>query len=162
MVLSLRPATPSDAALIHGFIVDLAVYEKEPDAVEVTPEILARQLAEVHPPFACEIAHWAGEPAGIALYFFNYSTWRGGQGLHLEDLYVDPGFRGKGIGKALLVRLAQIASDRQCARMEWTVLTWNQPAIDFYESLGAEMLDEWRSYRLADDALKKVAASGRG
>jgi GNAT superfamily N-acetyltransferase len=104
------------------------------------------------------IAEWNGEPAGFAFYFFNYSTWLGKPGLYLEDLFVRPSFRSKGIGKALLARLAQIAIEKNCYGMRWQVLDWNQPAIDFYDSLGGEMMKEWLTVRLSGKPLKKLAA----
>ena len=108
--------------------------------------------------FAALIAEWTGEPAGFALFFTSYSTWRGHHGIRLEDLYVTPPMRGKGIGKALLRRLATIAVSEGCARLEWDVLTWNAPAIGFYERIGAHVLNEWRIMRLADEALRRLAA----
>ena len=107
------------------------------------------------------IAEWEGKPAGFALYFHNFSTWLGKPGLYLEDLFVRESMRGKGIGKALLLHLAGIARDRGCGRMEWSVLDWNTPAIDFYKALGAEPMDEWTVYRLDAAALERVAGSGR-
>ena len=157
----IRPATAADAATIHRFIVELAVYEKEPDAVEVTPEILAAQLQQPQPPFSCLILEHHGTPIGFALYFFNYSTWRGAPGLYLEDLYVTPEQRGAGHGRALLVHLAAIAHARGCARMEWAVLDWNTPAMDFYEALGARPVQEWTIFRLTGDRLGQLAAEDR-
>ena len=157
----IRPATAADAATIHRFIVELAVYEKEPDAVEVTPEILAAQLQLPQPPFSCLLLEHDGAPIGFALYFFNYSTWRGAPGLYLEDLYVTPEHRGAGHGRALLVHLAAIARDRGCARMEWVVLDWNTPAMTFYETLGAGPVKEWTIFRLTDEPLRKLAAEAR-
>ena len=109
------------------------------------------------PRFRCVIAEWDGEAAGFALFFTSYSTWRGHHGIRLEDLYVTPAMRGKGIGKALLQHLAAIARNEGCARLEWDVLTWNSPAIAFYESIGAHTLEEWRIMRVADEALVKLA-----
>lgn len=156
----IRPATAADAATIHRFIVELATYEKEPDAVEVTPEILAAQLQQPQPPFSCLILEDSGVPIGFALYFFNYSTWRGAPGLYLEDLYVTPEQRGAGHGRALLVHLAAIAHARGCARMEWVVLDWNTPAMDFYAALGAGPVKEWTIFRLTGDRLRQLAAEG--
>ena len=155
---TIRPATAADAATIHRFIVELAVYEKEPDAVEVTPEILAAQLQQPQPPFSCLLLEHDGTPIGFALYFFNYSTWRGAPGLYLEDLYVTPEHRGAGHGRALLVHLAAIAHARGCARMEWVVLDWNTPAMEFYGTLGAEPVEEWTIFRLTDAPLRQLAA----
>ncbi len=158
MPFEIRFARPADAALIHRFICELAAYEKERDAVEVDPPTLARQLAEPRPPFECLIAESAGEPLGFALFFHNYSTWRGRRGLYLEDLFVPPAHRGQGIGKALLVRLAAIAVERDCRRMEWSVLDWNTPAHGFYRALGAFPMDEWTTWRLTGPALHALAA----
>jgi GNAT superfamily N-acetyltransferase len=159
VTLRIRAARPEDAATIHRFIRGLAEYEREPDAVEVTPAELAAQLAEERPPFECLIAERAGEAVGFALYFMNYSTWRGRPGLYLEDLFVPPELRGAGVGGALLKRLAEITVERGGARMEWSVLDWNEPAIRFYERLGATALDEWTTWRLTGAALKALGAS---
>ncbi|MFN3201108.1 MAG: GNAT family N-acetyltransferase [Bradymonadia bacterium] len=152
----IRFATPDDAQTIHRFVCELAVYEKEPDAVEVTPEILREQLNSDRPPFECLIAEDGDEPVGMALFFHNYSTWRGKRGLYLEDLYVTPSARGRGFGLALLKALARIARERDCARMEWSVLDWNTPAIEFYEALGAKPMSEWTTFRLTGEALEKL------
>lgn len=163
-MLTIRPATPADASTIHRFIVELAIYEKEPDAVEVTPAELADQLRQARPPFEALLAEAKlsddgdAEPVGFALYFHNYSTWRGRHGLYLEDLYVTPAARGRGHGKALLAHLAAVAVKRGCARMEWSVLDWNTPAIDFYEALGASPMSEWTTFRLTDQALTALAS----
>jgi len=158
MPARLRAAGPDDAATIHGLIVDLATYEREPDAVVVTIDQLREQLAAARPPFECLLAEDDdGAAVGFALYFHNYSTWRGRPGLYLEDLFVAPSHRGRGLGKQLLVRLAQIAVERGCARMEWAVLDWNTPAIAFYERLGARAMAEWTTFRLTDAALRGLA-----
>ena len=159
MSLSIRFAGPTDAATIHRFIVGLAVYEKEPDAVEVTPRELAEQMDEERPPFECLLAEEDGEAVGFALFFHNYSTWRGRRGIYLEDLFVPPEHRGFGVGKTLLTALAQIAVERDCARMEWAVLDWNEPAIGFYEKLGATGMDEWTTFRLTGDALARLGGA---
>ena len=155
---SIRFAVANDAATIHGFICGLAAYEREPDAVKVTVDDLKQQLDSERPPFECLLADQDGEARGIALFFHNYSTWRGRRGIFLEDLYVPPEHRGRGIGFALLRRLGQIALERGCARVEWQVLDWNQPAIDFYEALGAKAMSEWRLFRLTDDPLRRLGA----
>lgn len=161
MAFSIRFAGPDDAATLHRFIVALAVYEKEPDAVEVTPAILAAQMASERPPFECLLAEDDEKRAlGFALFFQSYSTWRGRPGIYLEDLFVDEAERGHGVGRALLERLAELAVERECARLEWAVLDWNEPAIGFYRSLGAVAQDEWTVNRLADDALRVLAARG--
>jgi GNAT superfamily N-acetyltransferase len=147
-MIDLRWATHADAALLLRFICALAEYEREPDAVRVTEQTLARQLADEDPPFECLIASLDGEPAGFALFFRTYSTWLGQPGIWLEDLFVAPEARRRGVGRALLQRLAAIAEERACGRLEWSVLEWNQPAIEFYASLGAKLMDEWRICRV--------------
>lgn len=160
MPARLRVAGPADAAVIHRLIVDLATYEREPDAVVATVDGLRAQLAAERPPFECILADDEdGATVGFALYFHNYSTWRGRPGLYLEDLFVEPARRGRGIGKQLLVRLAQIAVERGCARMEWAVLDWNAPAIAFYEKLGARPIGEWTIFRLTGQELLGLARS---
>lgn len=156
-MLSIRRAEPRDAELLHRFVVELAIYEREPDAVKTSPERLRAQLESEAPPFESWLAEWDGEPAGFALFFHTYSTWRGRRGLWLEDLYVRPEHRGRGIGRALLTRLGALARERDCARIEWSVLDWNAPAIAFYERLGARPMDEWTTYRITDDALRRLA-----
>ncbi|NNE73622.1 MAG: GNAT family N-acetyltransferase [Acidimicrobiales bacterium] len=164
---TIRFATPDDAETIHDFIVGLAIYEKEPDAVEATPESLREQLAAATPPFECLIleteteADDGPEARGFALFFHNYSTWRGKAGLYLEDLYVPEEYRGAGHGRQLLASLAAIAVERGCARLEWQVLDWNAPAIGFYESLGAEVQRDWLPCRLTDQPLVNLAATSR-
>jgi GNAT superfamily N-acetyltransferase len=158
--ITIRPAIPDDAALILRFIRALAVYEREPDAVVATEETLIRHGFGPEPYFHCLIAELDGTPAGFAFYFFDYSTWLGAPGIYLEDLFVDPAFRGKGLGKALLERLAAIALERGCGRMKWEVLDWNEPAIEFYRAMGAEFLDEWRNVCLSGDALRRLAGAG--
>ena len=157
--MQIRWATAEDAETIHRFIVELAVYEREPDAVKATTASLREQLASQSPPFEALIAEEDAGPVGFALFFHNYSTWRGKRGLYLEDLYVTPAARGKGYGKALLRRLAGIAVERDCPRMDWWVLNWNEPAIAFYESLDAVPMKDWTVYRLTDDALRRLADS---
>jgi len=157
---TIRPARSQDAALILSFIRELAEYEREPHAVLIGE---AELLRDGFPQpgdqryFECLIAEEKGEAAGFALFFPVYSTWRG-RALHLEDLFVRPQFRGDGIGKALLTRVAALAVERGCVLLYWHVLNWNQPAIDFYRSLGATMLEDWRRMRLGGDALAAVAA----
>lgn len=156
--LKLRFATAEDAATIHAFIVELAVYEREPDAVEATPESLRAQLASERPPFECLLAEENGEPVGMALFFTSFSTWRGRPGLYLEDLFVPERFRGRGIGAALLRELARLTVERGGARLEWAVLDWNEPALAFYRRLGARPLDEWITHRLDGAALEALGS----
>lgn len=157
-MLTLRAATPSDIPHILAFIRELAEYEREPEAVLATEADLLRDGFTEPRRFHCVMADWNDTPTGFALYFYNYSTWEGRAGIYLEDLYVQPTYRGKGIGKALLIKLAAIAVDEGCARFEWSVLDWNQPSIDFYHSMGAVMKREWRGMRVEGQALKKLAA----
>ena len=162
MTLRIRFATAADAATIHGFIQGLAEYEREPDAVEATPESLREQLEAPDPPFECLLAERAGEPVGFALFFHNYSTWRGRRGVYLEDLFVPPEHRGRGVGKALLKRVAALAVERGCARLEWAVLDWNEQAIGFYETPEAVALTEWTVYRLTGGPLGALAKTAIG
>jgi len=155
--VSLRFARESDLDTIIELIRGLAEYEREPDAVRLDPEELRRHLFGPHPYAEVLIAETdEGEPAGFALFFHNFSTWEGRPGIWLEDLFVKPGFRRRGYGRALLTRLAQIAVERGCARLEWSVLDWNEPAIAFYKSLGAIAMDEWTTYRLTGEALESL------
>ena len=158
MSTTLRSATPEDLALILGFIRDLATYEKLLDQVVADAASLTTALFGEHPQAEVVIAEHDGAAAGFALYFHNFSTFRGRRGLYLEDLFVRPEHRGAGIGKALLAHLARLAIERGCARFEWAVLDWNAPAIGFYQSLGARLLDDWRVCRLDGEALTQLAA----
>jgi GNAT superfamily N-acetyltransferase len=155
-MLSIRKAGPADAPLILSLIRELAEYEREPDAVAATEAGLADVLFGPSPRAFCEIAEWEGLPAGFCLWFYNFSTWRGAHGLYLEDLFVRPDFRGKGVGKAILSHLAARCVREKLARMEWAVLDWNALAIGVYRSVGAEILDEWRICRLTSDALQNL------
>ena len=154
----IRKAVVEDISLILEFIRALAVFEREPDAVTATEADLLRDGFGDSPYFHCLIAEHDGRPAGFAFYFFNYSTWTGRPGLYLEDLFVHTEFRGLGIGKALLARVAAIAVEKNCPRLQWEVLDWNTPAVDFYSGLGASFLDEWRNVRMTGEALAKLAA----
>ncbi|MDG2114391.1 MAG: GNAT family N-acetyltransferase [Actinomycetota bacterium] len=160
MPTEIRYARPEDAATILHFITELAIYEREPDAVETTVDSLRAQLEMEHPPFECLLAEVDGEARGFALFFQNYSTWRGVPGVHLEDLFVPERHRGTGIGKLLLATLARITAERGCARLEWQVLDWNQPSIDFYEAIDAAVMRDWLPCRLDGAALDTLAAQG--
>ena len=155
----IRAAIPADIPAIHRLIVELAIYEKEPDAVKATHDDLHAALFGERPAAECLLAEMDGTPVGVALFFTNFSTWTGKPGLYLEDLFVMPDARGGGIGKAMLVHLAGIASARGYARFEWSVLDWNTPAIGFYTALGAKSMDEWTVMRVEGDALKALAAA---
>ncbi len=155
--LNIRLSSPDDADTIFELIVLLAEYEREPDAVVSSPDRLREQLSADRPPFECLLAERDGEACGFALFFHNYSTWRGRPGIYLEDLFVRVERRGEGIGKALLVRLAQLAVERGCARMEWSVLNWNEPAIGFYRAIGAEARSDWTTFRLTGEPLTALA-----
>lgn len=160
MATTIRPATRADVSTILTFIHALAAYERDPGAVIATEEDLLRDGFGDHPYYFCLIAEEDGAPAGFAFYFFDYSTWLGRPGLYLEDLFVHPEFRGRGIGKTLLQRVAAIAVEKGCPRMKWEVLDWNTPAVDFYAAMGAEFLDTWRNVRLSGDALQRLAEGG--
>ncbi|HEU5398786.1 MAG TPA: GNAT family N-acetyltransferase [Gammaproteobacteria bacterium] len=156
--LRIRSATPADIGLILGFIRELAEYEKLAHEVVATEPDLRRSLFGERPAAECLIAESGGKPAGFALFFHNFSTFLGKPGLYLEDLYVKPELRGQGVGRKLLAHLARLAISRGCGRFEWAVLDWNEPAIRFYQSLGARMLQDWRINRVTGDALAKLAA----
>ena len=156
-MVSIRPAAPTDVPQILAFIHELALYEREPDAVRATEADLLRDGFGSTPRFHCLIAEQGSTPVGFALYFHNYSTWTGHAGIHLEDLFVRPKHRGQGIGKALLRAVGAIALAEGCPRLEWNVLDWNQPAIDFYYQMGAVMKQEWRGMRVTGDALAHLA-----
>lgn len=156
MNFTIRKATPQDTPTIFNLIKQLAAYEKLSDAVVATEEELEKTIftdgyAEVL------IGEENNIPVAFALYFYNYSTFLAKPGLYLEDLFVEPDYRGKGYGKKLLVELAKIARERNCGRMEWSVLDWNTPSINFYKSLGAEPMDEWTVFRLTEAEISKLA-----
>ncbi|MEN5426557.1 GNAT family N-acetyltransferase [Stenotrophomonas pennii] len=157
--MNIRPATVADAGLILRFIRELAIYEKAESSVQTDEAGIAASLfgpdASAHA-LVCEAD---GEAIGYAVYFHNYSTWLGRKGIYLEDLYISPGKRGSGAGKALLKHIARQAVAEGCGRFEWSVLDWNQPAIDFYVAAGARPQDEWTVYRLQGDALRAFAAA---
>ena len=156
-MVQLRFASPADAETILSFIQALADYEREPSAVETDATTLRQQLAANQPPFECLIAELDSSPVGFALFFQSYSTWRGRPGIWLEDLFVLPQHRGVGVGKALLKQVAAIAHQRRFGRLEWSVLDWNESAIAFYRSLGAEAMNQWTTYRVSDQALSTLA-----
>ena len=157
-MLLIRAAQPEDVGTILAMIRGLAEYERAPLSAVATEQDLLRDGFGPQPRFHCVIADWDGVPAGFALYFYNYSTWKGRPGIFLEDLFVWPHFRGKGIGKALLLHVARIAVAERCGRYEWQVLDWNTPAIDFYEALGARRMQQWLPMRVEGDALLALAA----
>ena len=157
MSVTVRVASPADAPLILQFIRDLAEYERLLHEVEVTEADLRRDLFGENPRCYCDIAENDGQPVGFALWFYNYSTFRGQAGIYLEDLFVEPGARGAGAGKALLSRLAQRCVDADLGRLEWSVLNWNAPSIAFYDSLGAVAKDDWTVRRLDGEALVRLA-----
>jgi GNAT superfamily N-acetyltransferase len=159
-MLVIRKAQPQDVGTILNLIRGLAEYERAPDAAKATEADLLRDGFGTDPKFHCVIADWQGAPVGFALYFYNYSTWKGRPGIFLEDLFVWPEYRGKGIGKALLLHLAKIAVAENCGRYEWNVLDWNTPAIEFYEGLGAVRMSEWLPMRIEGDALLELARKG--
>jgi GNAT superfamily N-acetyltransferase len=156
--LNIRPAVAGDEALIVKFVMDLAVYEKLAHEAQATPQAIARDLFGPSPKVFCDIAEWDGEPVGFALWFYTYSTFQGRHGIWLEDLFVDPKLRGKGIGKGLLKELAQRCVRENLGRLEWWVLDWNAPSIAFYKAQGAILQDDWTKCRLDGDALKRLGA----
>jgi GNAT superfamily N-acetyltransferase len=161
-MLTLRDAQPSDALLILQYIRELAEYERAPEkAVATEADILRHGFGE-NPLIHMVMAEWDGRPAGFALWFLNFSTWEGKPGLYLEDLFVRPEFRGHGIGKALLKRLARIAMEQGCCRYQWQVLDWNTPSIEFYEAQGAQVLREWLTCRVEGRALVRLAGEAPG
>ena len=157
-MLKLRPAQPDDAPTIFALVRELAEYERLAHEVEATEADLARALFGPIPRVFCDLAEWDEETAGFSLWFYNFSTFRGRHGIYLEDLYVRPERRGRGVGKALIAALARRCADEGLARLEWAVLDWNAPSIAFYESLGARPLDDWTVYRLTGDALRTLGA----
>ena len=156
-MLEIRPAQRSDAALILELVRKLAEYERLLHRVVATEADVVRDLFGANPRVFCDLAFWGGAPAGFALWFHNYSTFRGRHGIYLEDLFVEPAYRRRGIGRGLLRHLAERCQANGFAGLEWQVLNWNSPSIDFYKSLGAVPVDDWTVFRLTDDALKKLA-----
>ena len=157
MSLSIHRARRDQSGLIHSLLCELAEYEKLSHEVEATEADIAAALFGDNPRLFCELAEWNGEGVGFALWFFNFPTFSGRPGIYLEDLFVRPAFRGKGIGKALLSHLARLGVEQGCSRLQWSVLDWNTPSIDFYKSLGAVMMDEWTMCRVSGEALRKLA-----
>ena len=157
MPLAIHRARPDEAGLIYAFVRELADYEKLLHEVDATEADIHAALFSDHPRLFCEIAEWDGEPAGFAVWFANYSTFSGRHGVYLEDLFVRPAFRGKGIGKALLAHLAKACVDNGWSRLQWAVLDWNTPSIEFYKSLGAVLMDEWTVCKVSGAALTALA-----
>jgi GNAT superfamily N-acetyltransferase len=158
--LAIRAARPADSVLIFALVRELADYEKLSGEIDATPEAIAAALFAREPRLFCDIAEWNGEPAGFSVWFLNFSTFRGRHGIYVEDLFVRPAFRAKGIGKALMARLAKRCVDEGWTRFEWAVLDWNAPSIAFYKSIGAQVMDEWRICRLSGQALQAFANEG--
>jgi GNAT superfamily N-acetyltransferase len=156
-MLSIRPARSGDAGLVTQFVRELAEYEKLEHEVETTEAMIGAALFGPNPRVFCDIAEWDGEPVGNALWFLNFSTFSGRSGIYLEDLFVRPAFRGRGIGKALMAHLARRCVTEGWARFEWSVLDWNAPSIAFYKSIGAQLKDEWTICRVSGEALAKLA-----
>ncbi len=167
-MITVRPALPEDVQSLHQFIIDLAVFEREPRAVTSTPAQLARALFDGgdvpsgRPALYAHVAEVGGQVVGMAIWFLNYSTWTGNHGIYLEDLYVDPGYRGQGVSTALMAELASIAVEHGYDRFQWWVLDWNRQAKEVYEKLGAVPMDEWTVNRLSGEALRALAARRRG
>lgn len=153
-------AQPADVEDIHRLIYELAVYEKAPEEMVATIDQINTSLFNANPVAFCHVAEVDGKVVGIALWFLNYSTWLGKAGIYLEDLFVQPEYRGHGIGKGFMQTLAALCVERGYERFQWWVLDWNKPSIDFYQALGAVPMDEWTVFRLSGDALKKFASEG--
>ena len=156
-ILKIKKATIEDSEIIYNFICQLAEYEKLTDDVTTTPDSLGETLFSPNSNVETLIGYIDEKPVAFALYFYNFSTFKGKRGLYLEDIFVIPEMRESGVGKELLKRLAQIAKENNCARFEWSVLDWNEPAINFYKSLGAKPMDEWTVYRLTEKEIENLA-----
>lgn len=159
--VAIRPAVPDDANLIFALVSELATYEKLAHAVRSTPEALAAALFAEGPRAFCSIAEWDGAPAGFAVWFYDFSTFEGRHGIYLEDLFVRPAFRGRGIGRALLAHLAARCAAEGLPRLSWSVLDWNAPSIAFYRAQGAELMDGWTTCRVTGAALARLAGAAR-
>lgn len=155
--IRIRRARPEDAALIFALLRELAEYEKLTHELVATEADITGALFDANPVLTCEIAEWEGKSAGFAIWFSNFPTFAGRRGIYLEDLFVRPAFRGKGIGKGLLVYLAKLCVENGWSRMQWSVVDWNTPSIDFYKSLGADMMDEWKLCKVTGAALSELA-----
>jgi GNAT superfamily N-acetyltransferase len=155
--LHIRPVSENDVALLLTFIKELATYERLADKVVTTELVLRESLFGIRPAAEALIAYLGDEPVAYAIWFYNFSSFTGRPGLYIEDIYVRPHARGRGVGKALLLHLARLAKERSCARMEWAVLDWNEPAINFYKGLGARLMDEWTTFRLDARELSRLA-----
>lgn len=160
MSLVIRPARPGEGALVLSLVHELADYEKLAHEVDATDAMMERALFGPHPRVFCDLAEWNAEPVGLALWFYNFSTFRGRHGIYLEDLFVRPAVRGRGIGKALLKHLARRCVVEKLARMEWSVLDWNAPSIDFYKAHGAVLMDGWTICRITGEALTALGGEG--
>ena len=160
MTVAIRPARPGEAGLVLALVRELAEYERLLDAVDATETMIDAALFGPDARLFCDIAEWDGAPVGFALWFANFSSFRGRHGIYLEDLFVRPAFRRRGIGKALLRHLARRCIEQGWTRFEWSVLDWNTPSIAFYKSLGAAMLDDWTTCRITGDALVRLAGGG--
>ncbi len=161
MTISIRPTRPGEAALALGFVRELADYEKLSHEVDATEAMIDAVLFGPQPRAFCDIAEWGGEPVGFALWFLNFSSFRGRNGIYLEDVFVRPAHRGKGIGKALLQHLAARCVTEDWTRLEWAVLDWNTPSIAFYKAQGATLMDAWTICRVSGDALVKLAGRAK-
>jgi GNAT superfamily N-acetyltransferase len=155
--MDIRSAVPADTDAILELIHALAEYERAPEEVKITREQLQNHLFSQDPKVFCEVVEVDGHVVGIAIWFLNFSTWLGKHGIYLEDLFIRPEYRGRGLGKALLVRLAQICVERDYGRFQWWVLDWNEPSIEFYKSLGAVAMDEWTVYRVSGEPLRSLS-----
>jgi GNAT superfamily N-acetyltransferase len=160
MTLSIRAARADEASLVLGFVRELADYEELSHEVDATEDMIESALFGPDPRLFCDIAEWDGVPVGFSLWFLNFSSFRGRHGIFLEDVFVRPAFRGRGIGKALLAALARRCVEKGWTRFEWSVLDWNAPSIAFYRSLGATLLDEWTICRMSGEALRALGSSG--